>query len=43
MTARAMKGDRDACLEAGMNDYVAKPITAARLREALLHWLAPEG
>lgn len=43
MTARAMKGDRDACLDAGMNDYVAKPITAARLREALLHWLAPEG
>lgn len=42
MTARAMKGDRDACLEAGMNDYVAKPITAARLKEALLHWLAPE-
>ncbi len=42
MTARAMKGDQDACMEAGMNDYVAKPVTAERLWEALLRWLLPE-
>ncbi len=42
MTARAMKGDQDACMQAGMNDYVPKPVTAERLWEALLHWLLPD-
>jgi signal transduction histidine kinase/DNA-binding response OmpR family regulator len=35
MTAHAMKGDADRCLAAGMNGYVAKPVSAARLREAI--------
>ena len=35
MTAAAMKGDRERCFEAGMDDYVAKPIQAKRLFEVI--------
>ncbi|WP_407279767.1 response regulator [Aromatoleum evansii] len=43
MTANAMAGDREQCIDAGMNDHVAKPIQPDRLWAALLRWIAPRG
>jgi PAS domain S-box-containing protein len=41
MTANAMQGDRERCLESGMDDYLSKPIKASLLREALIRNLEP--
>ena len=37
MTANAMQGDREMCIDAGMDDYIAKPIRVDLLTEALLN------
>jgi CheY-like chemotaxis protein len=39
MTANAMLGDREKCLEAGMDDYLAKPLEFASLRRAIEPWV----
>ena len=40
MTANAMVGDREKCLEAGMDDHLPKPVEMATLRERLEHWMS---
>lgn len=42
MTANAFAEDRQACLAAGMSDYIAKPVREAELSAKLKHWLARE-
>jgi signal transduction histidine kinase/CheY-like chemotaxis protein len=41
MTANAMQADREACRDAGMDDYVTKPIEPRELFQALLKWIKP--
>ena len=43
LTANAMKGDREKCLESGMSDYIAKPLRKTKLRTTLIQWLPPKG
>jgi len=42
MTANAMKGDRELCIEAGMNDYITKPIKREIVFQVLTKWLQQE-
>lgn len=46
MTANAMQGDREKCTDAGMDDYISKPINLSVLKSALIKWIlkseAPE-
>jgi two-component system sensor histidine kinase/response regulator len=42
MTAHAMTGDREKSLEAGLNDYVTKPIDPDRLYSVLVKWIKPK-
>jgi len=39
MTANAMQGDRERCLQAGMNDHVSKPVDPERLYATLVKWI----
>lgn len=41
MTANVMQGDRERCLEVGMNDYISKPIVFDELEKSLVKWLTP--
>jgi CheY-like chemotaxis protein len=43
MTAHAMSGDRERCLQSGMDDYVSKPVTGAALEQALARFTHAPG
>jgi len=42
MTAHSMDGDREKCLEAGMDDYISKPMRREQLIDTLQRWIAPQ-
>lgn len=42
MTANAMSGDREKCIDCGMNDHIAKPIDVAKLFQTIARWIQPK-
>jgi PAS domain S-box-containing protein len=43
LTANAMKGDRQLCIDAGMDDYIAKPVRKNELKNKIIQWIAHRG
>ncbi|ACJ29060.1 PAS domain protein [Shewanella piezotolerans WP3] len=43
MTANAMSGDREKCIEAGMNEHIPKPINPQEVYQTLAKWIEPTG
>ncbi len=43
LTANAMRGDREICIAAGMDDYITKPVDPGRVRQSLVRWLPNYG